>query len=70
MSKDDAPVNLTLEDIDKLYESWDRKKHKYLIEYVAETLKCKKEVVPLVFTCWCIYKALTDRWIGEYYVPR
>ena len=59
-------MSLTFEDIDKLYKSWDREKHKHLIEYVADTLKCKKmQDVPSIYISWCINKAMSDRWTGS-----
>jgi len=50
-------VSLTFKDIDSLHESWDKEKHKHLIEYVADTLKCKIKDVPLIYMDWCVAKA-------------
>jgi len=52
-------VSLTFKDIDRLHESWDKEKHKHLIEYVADTLKCKIKDVPLIYMDWCVAKANT-----------
>ena len=44
----------TEDDIENLYNNWDRGKYKYFIDCVAELLGCSKKDIPQVFYIWCV----------------